>query len=187
MITNDKEAFQVIRNHLLTQMEKSVDTGSTCLYRGYSEKIRILAEDAARVETGNDVLDYDYDILYEHLNAIGPDLKCAVGAIISDQHYDYDIEESGFDNLLVQEAVEKSNPNWNLKDSSIGMLMILQMIHDVSDVDLWTKNLKESNYEFDDNGNFIQVTFEEHPNNSWMTRFKENDYVTEESYSYYGN
>ena len=38
LITNDREAFEFVRNHLLTQNEKSIADNLDCLYRGYSEK-----------------------------------------------------------------------------------------------------------------------------------------------------
>jgi hypothetical protein len=59
--------------------------------------------------------------------------KCAVGSLITEDNYNYNIEESSISTHLVSNAVQKSVPNW---DININMLGELQSIHDgTSDFD----------------------------------------------------
>ncbi|MEY2912201.1 MAG: hypothetical protein RLZZ184_1510 [Cyanobacteriota bacterium] len=64
-------------------------------------------------------------------------LKCAVGHIISDEVYDEQLESQTVDNTHVLDAVKVSCENWEVTDNSLGMLKVLQRIHDQIDIERW--------------------------------------------------
>lgn len=149
-IKTDKEAFELVREHLFKQNERSIDEADTCRYRGYSSSVIEQArEQASMDEYGN------YEMFYEILNEIDPDLKCAVGFLISDAFYEYNFEERSYiDNQDIRDAVSQSNPNWDRTDSSDVLLVILQSIHDNGGPSIWKKCLDPSNFTFSENGSF---------------------------------
>lgn len=87
----------------------------------------------------------------------GPDgLKCAVGALIKDEHYDPEFEGSGVLSLAVLTALQKSGvlePEYDIrrelswptpeKDERIALLCDLQDIHDVHEPPRWPGLLEE--------------------------------------------
>jgi hypothetical protein len=100
MKTN-REVFDFVKNHLLTQNERSMING-VCQYRGNSG------------------------------------LKCAVGCLIDNVHYDKDFENQAAYNQSVKSAVQASigfEP-----DNSL--LCALQGVHDYEPVKEWPMHLK---------------------------------------------
>lgn len=142
-ITSDKEAFEYVRQHLLTQNEKSVDEDASCMYRG------ILKSDLDSIAYLENVEDEDYwnnegiELYHEALADLPKDAMCAVGALIADDVYDPDIENSSIkDNDWIIQMVKESNPNWNIDDDSIQMLEVLQTVHDRKNTNEWETILK---------------------------------------------
>lgn len=155
-ITTDKEAFEYIRQYLLTQNEKSIDEGANCMYRG------ILQKDLKSLDNLGNSEDQDWwenggeDAYYEALADLPKDARCAVGAIISDDVYDPEIENSGIqDNPGVLELVQESNPNWKVDYSSKEMLSTLQRIHDRNQPEQWWRLFKELENNFNEKNQWI--------------------------------
>lgn len=122
-ITNDQQAFEFIRDHLLLQGARSIDIAdSGCGYRGISET------DAQ-------------DIISEHGHGftidIDPYLSCAVGCIIDDLYYEQSLEGNACQDEAVVKAISNSHPDWEITESSVIMMMNLQFIHDRVDPILW--------------------------------------------------
>lgn len=67
-------------------------------------------------------------------------LKCAVGALIKDEHYHEGLEGAAAVSPMVQVAVEKSL-DLKLTAGDANMLMALQWIHDSVDLSDWTNRL----------------------------------------------
>lgn len=120
-LENDMQVMDYVVSNLLKQGKKSVESfmnyetdeyeqSGDCVYRGF-----IRNEDGQIMDT----------------------LKCAVGHIISDDNYDEQLESQTIDNLAVLEAVKTSCENWEVTDNSLGMLKILQRIHDMIDPAKW--------------------------------------------------
>lgn len=155
LITNDYEAFLVVKEHLLNQDEKAINSEDDCQYRGYLSKTmsRIKNEVSDNLECD----DYDdnwssefYDELNDALNQTPFDAKCAVGVLISDQFYQEEFEGGVIDNNNdIVEAVNKSNPVWKITDKSFSMLQALQSIHDTGTHNDWANKLLEMNTSFD--------------------------------------
>jgi len=55
---------------------------------------------------------------------------CAVGCLISDKAYEGWFETTAVDDDYIIEAVASSNPEWEIGDKQIHMLMVLQYVHD---------------------------------------------------------
>lgn len=70
-------------------------------------------------------------------------LKCGVGALIKDKHYDSGIESESVTSCpLVMKGVIKSLPFWCETDgSTVVTLSKIQKIHDRSPVDTWKDEL----------------------------------------------
>jgi len=120
-LENDMQVMDYVVSNLLKQGKKSVesfmnyDTGEydqtgDCVYRGF-----IRNEDGQIMDT----------------------LKCAVGHIISDEVYNEQLESQTIDNTHVLEAVKTSCEKWAVSDNSLGMLKVLQRIHDMVDPERW--------------------------------------------------
>lgn len=141
-ITNDKEAFLFMREHLLNQMEKSISQDSECTYRGYKQNLLDqLKDEAETIAEHNgfydeeDVEDVYIDLLASH----SPTLKCAVGALIIDTFYHQNLEGrvvSTTEEDIVH-AVQKSNPLWKITDMSISLMQEFQNIHDRHEPSEW--------------------------------------------------
>jgi hypothetical protein len=63
--------------------------------------------------------------------------RCAVGMIISDEFYSESLEGKSIHEEGVIESVEKSNPEWDIDDTSFLMLNKLQIIHDTHEPQDW--------------------------------------------------
>lgn len=75
----------------------------------------------------------------------GSTLKCAVGALIDDEHYSRKLEEEGIVGTLVMEAVLGSNPWLNAQcyKQIKNILKALQGIHDNIEPDYWEAKLRQ--------------------------------------------
>lgn len=155
VITNDYEAYLFIKNHLLNQGEKAMNSGEDCQYRGYKEETL----DKIREDSGFNGSDYDdqaYDLFYDLLAEVKPDASCAVGCLILDQFYDQNLEgtvielENG-----ILDAVKKSNPVWKITENSFRLLQTLQHIHDGKQVEDWGVHLDNLEQFFDGYNDFI--------------------------------
>jgi len=124
-LKTDKDVFDYIQNHLLTQNSKSQKiisrdengevTQSSCLYRGDNNT------------------------------------RCAVGAIISNKYYKKIIEGLTVDDPLVTELIEESLPNWKITKNNLEMLSDLQFTHDHVDIDCWQMRFKQMKSRFKNN------------------------------------
>jgi hypothetical protein len=120
-LTNDIKVMDYIVSNLLKQGEKSQESlfdyetetwssGGDCSYRSF---------------------------IRDDQGTVMDELKCAVGHIIDDEVYDDQLESQTIDNPHVIEAVKASCVNWEITDNSLGMLLILQRIHDMIDPEKW--------------------------------------------------
>jgi hypothetical protein len=120
-LENDMQVMDYIVTKLLKQNKKSVESfmnydtdeyepSGDCSYRGF-----IRNGDGQIIDT----------------------LKCAVGHIISDDVYDDQLESQTVDNTHVLDAVKVSCENWEVTDGSLGMLKVLQRIHDMIEPEKW--------------------------------------------------
>ena len=120
-LDNDMQVMDYVVTNLLKQGKKSVESfmnydtdeyepSGDCVYRGF-----IRDDDGQIMDT----------------------LKCAVGHIISDEVYDEQLESQTVDNTHVLDAVKVSCENWEVTDNSLGMLKVLQSIHDQIDIERW--------------------------------------------------
>ena len=120
-LENDMQVMDYVVSNLLKQGKKSVESfmnydtdeyeqSGDCVYRGF-------------------IRDHDGQIM--------DTLKCAVGHIISDEVYVEVLVSQTIDNIHVLEAVKTSCENWVVSDNSLGMLKVLQRIHDQIDIERW--------------------------------------------------
>ena len=160
LITNDREAFEFVRNHLLTQNEKSIADNLDCLYRGYSEtkieELKVKAGEIIEEDEEDNVGESDKDqVFLDLLSEVNPDSMCAVGCLIMDRFYDSEMEGKTIEpDEYVWDAVVKSNPVWKMTDSSLQMLKRLQTIHDGSYPSQWEVELSLMNSDFDKYGDY---------------------------------
>lgn len=160
LITNDREAFEFVRNHLLTQNEKSIADNLDCLYRGYSEakieELKVKAGEIVAEDEEEYIWESDKDQVFLDLLAeINPDSKCAVGCIILDDFYNSEMEGKTIEpDEWVWDAVVKSNPVWKMTDNSLQMLKRLQAIHDGNNPEQWEVELSRLNSDFDKYGDY---------------------------------
>jgi hypothetical protein len=85
---------------------------------------------------------------------IPKNISCAVGCIIDNDVYNYEIESKPADHPEVINAVILSNPDWNIEGNSVDMLLRLQSCHDEWEVSKWPEILRT--FIFDDYGTFIE-------------------------------
>ena len=69
-------------------------------------------------------------------------LSCAIGCLISDEHYSEDLEGNQVDLPEVREAVSKSLGQ-PVTARDVGMLQDLQDLHDFGTVESWERRLDE--------------------------------------------
>jgi hypothetical protein len=158
-LDNDMKVMDYIVTNLLNQGEKSQESymnydteeyeaSGDCAYRGY-------------------VRDGDGQII--------DTLKCAVGHIIDDDIYDDQLESQTVDNTHVIDAVKLSCENWEVTDNSLGMLKVLQRIHDMIEPEKWESNFlyvrRQILDEFD--GRSIMSSESATPYAQTLTRFKD--------------
>jgi hypothetical protein len=121
LIMSDSGAFDLIKDHLLSQNERSISYDNSCTYRGYSEE-------------------YDEEAGDETYNRIYDGKACAVGCLISDDIYDdrhAELEENTVDDPYVTKAIMDTHPDWRIRRTSVILLKNLQYIHDKVDPALW--------------------------------------------------
>jgi hypothetical protein len=159
VILRDRDIFEKIKNHLLTQKEQSIMPGETCAYRGvkYEDMARIWQETYHEVcpiksYSVQDIDDTSELMLKDLLHKLPRTISCAVGCIISDDIYSEDIENIGVYSNTVREAIIRSNPNWLRSKNSFTMLVHLQSIHDENFPENWSKHLDK--FTFYNDGNF---------------------------------
>jgi hypothetical protein len=158
-LDHDMKVMDYIVTNLLNQGEKSVESfmnydtdeyeaSGDCAYRGY-----IRDGDGQIIDT----------------------LKCAVGHIIDDDIYDDQLESQTVDNTHVIDAVKLSCENWKVTDNSLGMLKVLQRIHDMIEPEKWESNFlyvrRQILDEFD--GRSIMSSESATPYAQTLTRFKD--------------
>jgi hypothetical protein len=163
-ITNDYEAFIYVKDMLLQQDERSMDTNDNCQYRGYSanlcEKVRQKAEDWV-IDLGDEVysiLDSAEDpvntYFHEMMNDQIPDRKCAAGFLINDNFYHDYFEGNAVENRgHILDAIKLSNPAWKISDNSFNLIKTLQSVHDNQEPSDWgwmLDNIKKNFNEYND-------------------------------------
>lgn len=147
-IKSDLDAFNYVVEALLKQKDKSMNNSEDCQYRGFLySKVEDAMEKALIGEDG----DFDHDLYLNLLYELNAEAKCAVGHLISDEHYDPDIEGKMIDSD-VMEIVKLSNPNWTMSDKTFDLLKRLQKTHDSIPVEMWKKEFDNIRYHFDENG-----------------------------------
>lgn len=158
LITNDYEAFEFVKNHLLTQKEKSVSETDECLYRGYSStKIEELKSEARDIALEENILfeDEDDQVFYELLADETPDAMCAVGCLILEIFYDPEMEGKTLEaDEFIWDAVVASNPVWKMNSDSYHMLKMLQNIHDGDQPQNWEIRLSQISSNFNEYGDY---------------------------------
>lgn len=146
VIRSDREAFNVIKNHLLSQNMKSMDDNG-CAYRGSKEEFYYIEEE-----------DFDYTNAESRLEYNG--LSCAVGVLIKNSIYEDNtyIEGNAIEwpirTETVIESVQKSQPYWEITKYSFVMMRVFQTIHDAYSVENWKDiiNIFEQHIDFNDDG-----------------------------------
>ena len=161
-ITNDKEAYLFMKNHLLNQMEKSVDQIGDCTYRGYDQNLLDnLKDEAQTIAEHNGLYDEDDEesIFIDLMASHSPTLKCAVGALIIDTFYSQNLEGRTVcnDEMDIVEAVQKSNPIWRITGSSITLMKAFQNIHDSYEPSVWEYRIDKLKDNFNDYNDFSGV------------------------------
>lgn len=142
LVTNDREAFNLVKDMLLKQGEKSMDLSENCQYRGWSsdlvDKVRhkiYIDSDEFEVDEGFDeamYLDKEDETLWETIASLPTDTKCAAGWLIHDnfyhQYFEGETVNPGSNDIW--EAIKDSNPVWFTTEQSLEMVKDLQTIHD---------------------------------------------------------
>lgn len=158
LITNDYEAFDFVKSHLLTQNAKSIADNTDCLYRGYSQSMLDELKDKADEIVADEEIEWESDkdqVFLDLLVDTQPDSMCAVGCLILDNFYDSDMEGKTIEyNEYIWDAVVKSNPIWKMTENSYHMLRLLQQIHDGEQPDIWEYKLSELNTNFNKYGDY---------------------------------
>ena len=155
-ITSDYEAFLRVKNHLLSQKDKSIDSlRQGCSYKGYLERdVERVTYDVCNnlaAEIGEEYYELDG---CEELELITEKLKnlvqageivygqCAVGCLIKDNFYSSEeLEEKAVKDDSVLTALKKSNPTWKIDYLSLNLLENLQRLHDSMNIVDWRKYL----------------------------------------------
>jgi hypothetical protein len=152
LITNDYEAYSLVKEHLLKQNAKALGENEDCQYRGYTNsKIEEIKEKAKDIANEQEIeWEADKEDIYSHLIAEeSPDAMCAVGCLLLDEFYDWELEGKTIEfEGVVLDAVMKSNPLWKITDNSLAMLKELQSIHDHAEVINWELRLSRLNANF---------------------------------------
>lgn len=158
----DIDIFNKIKQHMLTQNEKSLTFDGGCAYRGIKQSdLNEAWEKKYKTECPYNIGKiniYDSGVneaLENLLLEVPNNLMCAVGVIVSDEHYDRDMEENSINSNLVSVPVKLSNPDWKITCQSWAMLEVLQSIHDAELVENWATRLES--FIFDDLGNFVDA------------------------------
>ena len=166
----DEQMFDKIKEHLLTQMHKSMTVNGTCAYRGIAPKdfYEHWTEEAAR-ELGRDISfrdiedgaiykdSYHYDEIVKFFDTIPKNAACALGCILSDEFYKKEFNTLGITKEEVKQAVRDSNPNWDMSGYSWAMLKRLQEIHDTDMPETWEVLL--SGFSFMEDGTYWDYNY----------------------------
>ena len=151
----DRDIFEIMANHLLNQKEKSMTKGETCAYRGYT--LGQISE-VAYSFVGEEAYYDDYGFQQALSNKYGkPTMMCAVGALIKDEFYDSDFENNLYSIHPIMDAIRKSNPDWEIKESGMKLLDRFQGIHDNVEIKDWSDCIEKASNEFDSEGNFSTI------------------------------
>ena len=127
----------------------------TCAYRGYSLGQVSEVED---LFVGEESYYDDYDFQQALMNKFGkPKMMCAVGALIKDEFYDLDFENNMYSIPTIMDAITKSNPDWEIKESGMKLLDRFQGIHDNVEIKNWSDCIERASNEFDSEGNFSTI------------------------------
>lgn len=151
----DIDIYNKVVTKLIEQDERCSDEEHNCRYRGWKDSTK--ADIKSRFE--NPFGD-DYDQFISALYNQTPDLKCAVGHLITDELYSPNIETRTVDSEIF-DIVQKSNPDWEISDKSFVMLQRFQHIHDNVSVAIWQDFLDKMKDCFDNDGNFVDYIFSE--------------------------
>ena len=143
-MTTDLEVFNRVKNHLLTQNEKSETTYSGCSYF-YIPDLDIEEIEQEAMRNSIDDMDcnetfklYYKDAIASHIeNKTGPVLSCAVGCLIDYKFYDYEAEGKSANSDYVLDMIKPSLPDWEIGNDQIMMLRVLQNIHDGFEPEEW--------------------------------------------------
>lgn len=120
-VKNDKEAFDLVHQHLISQGEKSFIYDTDCAYRGkYNE---------CQSDVDNEH-EEDFNWWYDGKS-------CAVGCLIKNDFYDENIELTPASSDDILDILRYSHPEWEINSDSVIMLEVLQKIHDGISVDNW--------------------------------------------------
>lgn len=126
-VANDFEAFRLIKEHLLSQCQRS-EADSGCLYRGPRGY---------------------YDEGYVDFPFSEPDndpTACAVGCLIDDRFYSESLEQRLVNDASIIRVLVLSHPEWDITNVSINMLTSLQTIHDRILIGFWKFILDETDW-----------------------------------------
>lgn len=115
-----QELFDKIANHLLTQNRKSFTD---------ADPLRPVS------------------CLYRHITEEGMHLSCAVGCLIDDAHYSWELEGESMECDVVRSAVQKSIGR-QLYSEECALLEALQTMHDTEEPGDWPSSLKRIAREF---------------------------------------
>ena len=113
-VKNNKEAFDLVHQHLVSQGEKSFIYGTDCAYRGKED------------EDQSDVDNEDKEDFIWWYNG----KSCAVGCLIKNDYYDENIELTPASSDHILDILRDSHPEWEIDSDSVIMLEVLQKIHD---------------------------------------------------------
>lgn len=158
IIITDKQAFDYVVKMLLEQDAKSMDDSATCQYRGFKQKTLEdtfnkadeIAHESSEAYWSSDIEELQRELLAK----IGCDAKCAVGHLISDEHYHPSIEGETLTTDVV-DMVKLSHPNWEITDESQQMMIELQKIHDGYPPHNWGDLFKGIQHDFTEDGKWI--------------------------------
>ena len=133
LFKTDKAIFYYVWDQMMQQNAKSYDL--------YSD------------EDGDEVIGDNCQ--YFGYKAYDEPARCALGFImnkaIADEYY---VEENNAACESVLSVILESNPNWEMTNESVQMVILLQIIHDSLPVDTWNDAFSVFSVLFDADGNF---------------------------------
>lgn len=138
-IKTDLDALLFVEEKLKEQNYKCLNYSLDPAYKGYLsitiDEIQNEAQQFIENENSADDL-YQYETFLDLLSVVPPNAKCAVGHLISDEHYSWEIEENDVTDHVV-ELIKASNPEWDFSITSVNLVKRLQIIHDNNLVSEW--------------------------------------------------
>ena len=166
LITNDREAFQYVKNMLLKQDEKSTDLSDNCQYRGWSEELvdevrHKIYVDPSELDDEEDFdsnrfLDREDELLWETIASMPTNTKCAAGWLIHDNFYHQNFEGETVNPASndIWDVIKLSNPVWFTTEKSLSMVKQLQSIHDQEHVSDWSEKFESFEDRFNAYGDY---------------------------------